>query len=209
VYLLYFFIGFVIAAQIGGRILDTRGARPAVLLGAAVGAVGFYLLAGKLTDLSFSAQQWYVALAGAGPGLMLGVASTDAVNRAPSSSYSEVTGITQTARNFGASLGLAVLGSILVSQDEKNVTGALTKAGVPKHIAHGVASSFGSGTASASGHPHALVHSVQLAFAHSTQTIFYIMAGLMAATFIVAVRWLPGGRVEAPQEVAPQPVAMR
>ena len=34
----------------------------------------------------------------------------DAVNRAPSSSYSEVTGITQTARNFGASLGLAVLG---------------------------------------------------------------------------------------------------
>jgi MFS family permease len=47
--------------------------------------------------------------------LGLGPASTDAVNRAPSTSYSEVTGITQTARNFGASLGLAVLGAILVS----------------------------------------------------------------------------------------------
>src|SRR5947209_3986250 len=82
VYILYFFIGFVIAAQIGGRILDNRGARPAVVLGAAVGAVGFYLLAGKLTDLSFSAQQWYIALAGAGPGLMLGAASTDPGNRA-------------------------------------------------------------------------------------------------------------------------------
>ncbi len=35
VYLLYFFIGFVIAAQIGGRILDRRGARPAVVLGSA------------------------------------------------------------------------------------------------------------------------------------------------------------------------------
>ncbi len=39
-------------AQVGGRILDRRGARPAVVLGSALGAVGFYLLAGKLTDLS-------------------------------------------------------------------------------------------------------------------------------------------------------------
>jgi EmrB/QacA subfamily drug resistance transporter len=210
-YLLYFFIGFVIAAQVGGRMLDRRGARLPVVLGAAVGAVGFYLLAGKLTDLSFSAQQWYVALAGAGPGLMLGTASTDAVNRAPSTSYSEVTGITQTARNFGASLGLAVLGAILVSRDNVNVTHALTKAGVPDQVAHKVATSFGSGAGSASGHAPGLVHSVQLAFAHSTQTVFYIMAGVMAATFIVATRWLPGGRVEAPAEVEaerqPEPAA--
>lgn len=205
VYLLYFFIGFVIAAQIGGRILDRRGARPAVVFGAAIGAVGFFLLAHKLTDLSFSHQQWLVALAGAGPGLILGQASTDAVNRAPSTSYSEVTGITQTARNFGASLGLAVLGAILVSRDNVNVDGALTKAGVPKAVAHRVASSFGSGAGSASGHSHALVHSVQLAFAHSTQTVFYIMAGVMAATFIVAVRWVPRGRVEAPDLLDTQP----
>jgi EmrB/QacA subfamily drug resistance transporter len=202
VYILYFFIGFVIASQIGGRILDSRGARPAVVVGAAIGAVGFYLLAGKVTDLSFGAQEWYVALAGAGPGLMLGVASTDAINRAPRTSYSEVTGITQTARNFGASLGLAVLGAILVSQDQTNVAGALTKSGVPASVAHKIAASFGSGAASSgSGHSHALVHSVQLAFAHSTQTIFYIMAGVMAATFVVAVRFVPGGRVEPPEEL--------
>jgi hypothetical protein len=132
---------------------------------------------------------------------MLGVASTDAVNRAPRTSYSEVTGITQTARNFGASLGLAVLGAILVSQDQTNVAGALTKSGVPKSVAHKIAASFGSGAASSgSGHSHALVHSVQLAYAHSTQTIFYIMAGVMAATFVVAVRFVPAGRVEPPEE---------
>ena len=56
---------------------------------------------------------------------MLGTASTDAVNRAPRASYSEVTGITQTARNFGASLGLAVLGAILINRDDTNITGAL------------------------------------------------------------------------------------
>jgi EmrB/QacA subfamily drug resistance transporter len=196
VYLLYFFIGFVIAAQIGGRILDRRGARPAVVLGGALGAAGFFLLAGKVTNLSFSAQEWYVALAGAGPGLMLGAASTDAVNRAPSTSYSEVTGITQTARNFGASLGLAVLGAILINQDKTNVGNALTKAGVPAAKSNEIASSLGQGAGSASGHSQSLVHSVQLAFAHSTQTIFYIMAGVMAATFVVAVLWLPRGRIE-------------
>jgi EmrB/QacA subfamily drug resistance transporter len=200
-YIMYFFLGFVVAAQIGGRILDKRGARPAVVVGSALGAVGFFLLAGKLTDLSLGAQSVYVILAGAGVGLMLGTASTDAVNRAPSTSYSEVTGITQTARNFGASLGLAILGTILVSRDKINVAGALTKAGVPRPAAEKVAGAFGSTAGGGgSGHARSLVHDVQLAFAHSVQTIFYIMAGVLAATFLVAVRGLPRGRVETPEE---------
>ena len=40
-YIMYFFIGFVITAQIGGRILDKRGARPADRARRALGAVGF------------------------------------------------------------------------------------------------------------------------------------------------------------------------
>ena len=151
-YILWFFIGFVIMAQVGGRMLDRRGARPAIVIGGALGAVGFFLLAGKLTDLSLGAQSLYIAIAGGGLGLMLGPASTDAVNRAPSTSYSEVTGITQTARNFGASLGLAVLGAILISRNDTNVTAALTKHGVPSGVAHRIAASFsGSGAASGSG----------------------------------------------------------
>jgi MFS family permease len=201
-YLLYFFLGFVIMAQIGGRILDRRGARPAVVYGSALGAVGFYLLAGKLTDLSLGAQWPYVMLAGGGLGLMLGTASTDAVNRAPSSSYSEVTGLTQTARNFGASLGLAVLGAILISENHRNVEGALTKAGVPQAAADAAAVSFGSGSAGRRAgvrEPRSVVHAVQLAFAHSTQTVFYVMAGVMAATFLVSRRWLPRGRTALAQ----------
>ena len=214
VYLLWFFIGFVIMSQLGGRILDRRGAKPAVVGGAALAAVGFFLLAGKLTDLSFSAQELYVAIAGGGIGLMLGTSSTDALNRAPSGSYSEVTGITQTSRNFGASVGLAVLGSIFTSRNKANVTSALTGHGVPRSVAEKIAASFGSTGASThqSGQPHAIVHAVQLANAHSTQTVFYIMAAVMAATFIVAVRGLPRGRVEQ-QEIlddpAPDPGRLR
>ncbi len=205
-YIMYFFIGFVIMAQVGGRILDRRGARLAVVGGCLLGAIGFYLLAGKLTHLSLGAQTFNIALAGGGIGLMLGTASTDAVNRAPSTSYSEVTGITQTARNFGASLGLALLGAILISKNNMNITGALTRAGVPRAAARRVAASFGSaapGGRTGAGQPHVLVHDVQLAFAHSTQTIFYIMAGVLAVTFIVTVRWLPRGRVAVAEEPSP------
>jgi hypothetical protein len=41
----------------------------------------------------------------------------------------------------------------------------------------------------------AIVHGVQLAFAHSTQTVFYVMA----VTFLVSIRHHPRGRAqEAP-----------
>ena len=170
------------------------------MFGGALGAVGFFLLAGKLTDLSLGAQWLYIAIAGGGLGLMLGPASTDAVNRAPSTSYSEVTGITQTARNFGASLGLAVLGAILISRNDTNVTkradeGTASPAGSPTGSPPRSAPARALGAGSR-GTAAALVHDVQLAFAHSTQTVFYIMAGVMVATFIVAVRWLPRGRLE-------------
>ena len=141
-YILNFFLGYVIASLIGGRMLDRRGARPPIVIGSALAAVGFYLLAGKLTDLSLSAQAGSVMLAGAGIGLMLTPASTDAVSRASSASYSEVTGITQTARYFGASLGLAALGTILLSETRTRVTDALTSAGVPRASAEHVAGSF-------------------------------------------------------------------
>ena len=59
---------------------------------------------------------------------------------------------------------------------------------------------LGAGSGSASGRPQPLVHDVQLAFAHSTQTVFYIMAGVMAATFLVTVRWSPRGRTESVNE---------
>jgi len=204
-YLLYFFLGYVVASQIGGRLLDRRGARPALVLGSAVGAVGFYLLAGRLTDLSIGQQWVYIAIAGAGVGLMLTPASTDAVNRATRASYSEVTGITQTARNLGASLGLAVLGTILVARNTANVRGALVKDGVPAAAAHRVAASFGFGQSRSGAHqPASLVHGIQLAFAQSTQTVFYVMAAVMAATFVLSIRWYPRGRTE--QAHAPTPI---
>ena len=192
-YIMWFFLGFVIMAQVGGRMLDRRGARPPIVIGCAMGAVGFYLLAGKLTDLSLGKQIVEIMIAGGGLGLILGPASTDAVNRAARTSYSEVTGITQTTRNFGASVGMAVLGTILITRTRTNVATGLTNVGVPPSVAHGVASHLNLSPAysgQTAHEPAKYVHAVQLAFAQSTQTVFHIMAGVMAVTFFIAVRFL-------------------
>ena len=77
-YLLIWFAGFAVAAQIGGRILDTRGARPSVVAGCLISAVGFALWGSSLPDLSVNSQWIYILIAGAGIGLVLGPVSTDA-----------------------------------------------------------------------------------------------------------------------------------
>jgi EmrB/QacA subfamily drug resistance transporter len=197
--LLTFFAGFASAAQWGGRIVDRRGARPAVVLGCLVAAIGFYLWGTALPGLEFSSQWIYLVISGAGLGLVLGPVSTDALNRAPEAGYGTVTGITQTARNFGASLGLAIMGSIFIGQNVNRVESTLTDHGVPagaaERVAHSVTSAGGGGAGSA---PRSIVEAVQLDIAHSSQTIAFIMAGVMAVALLVAALALPAGRVEEP-----------
>jgi EmrB/QacA subfamily drug resistance transporter len=201
-YLLTFFAGFAASSQIGGRILDSRGARPAVVPGCLIAAVGFGLWAHKLPDLSWNEQWPFIVLAGVGVGLVLGQANTDAINRAPRTSYGEATGITQTVRNFGSSLGLAVLGAVLITQNKSNIESTLTGAGVPKSeadsIAYAVTHSGGGDSSSFAEHgghrAQEIFADIQLDFALASRTVFYAMAGVMVVAFLVALIGMPKGK---------------
>jgi MFS family permease len=196
-YLLYFFLGFVVMSQIGGRILDRRGAKRPVVLGCALAAVGFALWAGKVTQLQFSSQEWFVILAGAGLGFMLTPASTDAVNRASRLSYGEATGITQTVRNYAASLGIAVLGTILVTVMRSHIAASLMAQGVPSGAASRKASELAqSFEGSGGGNTSSIPHFIRLDFAYATRTVLYVMAGIMAAAAIVGIVGLRPGLQE-------------
>ena len=201
-YLLIFFAGFATASQWGGKMLDRVGARRPVVIGCAVAAVGFYLWARSLTDLSVSEQWYYIVIAGAGVGLVLSPANTDALNRVSRDRYGEATGITQTVRNFGSSLGLAVLGSILILQNRSNLEATADKNGIPKEVGSEIADTISQGTG-AGATPEHLPASVQKVvdaiphdFAMATQTVFYGMAAVMAVAFVVALVRMPGGKVE-------------
>ncbi|MGW2048479.1 MFS transporter [Streptomyces sp. NPDC001858] len=203
-YLLYFFAGFALASQWGGRILDKRGARPAMKLGCAVGAVGFALWAGKLTDLSMHDQWPYAALAGAGIGFILAPASTDAVNRAIDASYGEVTGITQTVRNYAASVGLALFGTMLTHSMTDHVRDTLESRGVPSgaagDAARGVAEAVTgtaddqqfSGGGAVADTVRESMSAIRMDFAEANQWVFYGMAVALGIGFLGALRH-PGG----------------
>jgi MFS family permease len=189
--LLYFFVGFVIAAQIGGRMLDRVGAKRPVVLGCVLAAVGFDLWARRVTGLELSSQIWFIMLAGAGRGFMLGPATTDAVNRASRLSYGEATGITQTVRNYSASLGIAILGTLLVDKLRSHVTASLVAQGLPHAQASAEAAHIAE--AQGAGGSGGIPHFVRLDFAFATRTVLLAMAGIMAAAAIVAVLGLRRG----------------
>ncbi len=211
-YLLIFFAGFAVASQRGGRVLDKVGARPTMISGCAIAAVGFYLWGESLTELSVSDQWYYIVLAGIGAGLVLSPANTDALNRVPASRYGEATGITQTVRNFGSSLGLAVLGSVLILENESNLEASLGAKGVPKEQANEVADCVSQGAAdscesiaqSAGSGAAKLFSTVPHDFALASRTVFYGMAATMAVAFVVALVAMPKGKVE---EVPPDPAS--
>jgi hypothetical protein len=171
-----------------------------VTLGCVLAAIGFYLWAGKVTGLSFGTQQWYIILSGGGIGFLLGPSSTDAVNRASRLSYGEATGITQTVRNYAASLGLAILGTIVVTQMRSRLTTSLEGQGLPKARAQTLAAQLSQSRSSSGsgGSTSAIPHFYQLDFAYSTRTVLYVMAGIMAVAAIVAIFGLRRGVQEEP-----------
>jgi EmrB/QacA subfamily drug resistance transporter len=205
-YLLVFFAGFAPAAQIGGRILDARGAKPAMLMGSLLATAGFLLWAMRLSHLSLGAQWWCIVMAGAGIGLLLGPASTDATNRAINASYGEVTGTTQTVRNYGSALGIAVLGTVLAHVFSEKFTASLESVGVPAQAAAAAASAASDQSATArsaggSNVPAELQRQIADAAAHdfavATQFVLVGMAIALAVTFLISLLH-PGGRVTAP-----------
>lgn len=210
-YLLVFFAGFAPAAQVGGRLLDSRGAKLPIVAGSLIGAIGFLLWAVKLTDLSLGAQWYAIVLAGAGIGLLLGPASTDAVNRAIGASYGEVTGISQTVRNYGSALGLAVLGTLLGNVFANRLTNTFTAAGIPADQAAKAASAAassstgGTGGSAPGGASSAIAAKIQAAipadFAIATRAVLIGMAIVLGIS-LVASLFHPGGVVthEKPAE---------
>jgi EmrB/QacA subfamily drug resistance transporter len=190
--ILYFFLGFVVCAQIGGRMLDRAGAKRPVVLGCALAAVGFGLWASKATDLHVGAQVIYIVMAGAGMGLMLGQANTDAINRASRYSYGEATGITQTVRNYGASLGFAILGTLLITRFRSAITASLTGQGLSGPAASAQASKIAQ-LQGGNGNVTAIPQFIRADFATATRDVLYGMCVIMAVAAFVALRGLRRG----------------
>jgi len=178
-----------------------------------VSAVGFYLWGNSLTHLSVSEQWYFILIAGAGVGLVLSPANTDALNRVSRDRYGEATGITQTVRNFGSILGLAILGSSLILENRSNLEATADKHGFPKEVGKEIADQISQGTGAGESPEHLpaqvqkVVDAIPHDFAMASRTVFYGMAAVMAVAFVIALVAMPSGKVETEVEDFGEPTS--
>jgi len=125
-------------------------------------------------------------------GFIISPANTDAINRAGRLSYGEATGITQTVRNYAASLGFAILGTLLISRLRSHVTTSLLAHGVPRPVAVAEAARL-SQSQGGSGSTSAIPHFIRLDFAYATRSVLQAMAVIMIAAAVAALIGLRSG----------------
>jgi MFS family permease len=142
--ILTMFIGYFIAARIGGGMMDQAGAKRPVSLGFILGTVGLVLWAQEMDVIAQLGNNTNVGmiLTGAGFGLVLSPLGTDALNRLPDAQRGQASGINQTFRNFGSAIGVAVMGTIIASATDLSGTAGTQSFANAMELAYYVAAGF-------------------------------------------------------------------
>ena len=105
----------LLVAPLAGRLFDRIGARPLLVTGSLLIAAGLAWLAWRLPLEDYS---WLIpgyAVMGAGIGLTISPATTDAIGGAAPHERSQASGIVQTVRQVGGVIGIAALGAIVAN----------------------------------------------------------------------------------------------
>ena len=105
----------LVVAPLAGRLYDRVGARPLLVSGSLLIASGLAWLAWRLPLEDYS---WLIpgyAVMGAGIGMTISPATTDALGAAAPHERSQASGIVQTVRQVGGVIGIAVLGAIVAN----------------------------------------------------------------------------------------------
>ena len=103
-----------------------------------------------------------------------------------------------TVRNYGASLGFAILGTLLITRFRSAITTSLTGKGLPGPAAHAQAAKIAQ-FRGGNGDPAAIPASIRADFATATRDVLYGMAIIMAVAALVALRGLRRGVQEEPE----------
>jgi EmrB/QacA subfamily drug resistance transporter len=106
-----------VAAQLGGRWFDRAGVRGPVLTGLVICCVGTVAWLLALPGLDYAAQIPGMALVGVGLGLTLSPTNTDALARVGDAERTQASGVVQTVRQLGGTLGIAVIGAVVIAAE--------------------------------------------------------------------------------------------
>lgn len=195
------FYPFFITSRIGGAWFDQYGVKRPVVVGLVLTAVGMGMWAHQATQLEHLNVLWGQLVTGAGLGFVMSAVNTDALNRIGGAARGAASGVVQTTRNFGSAVGVALLGTVLLTVLQDKAESLLERAGLPQDRADAVATSILQSGAGQQNRGEALGPAgkaigtaIQTSFAEAFQAALYVGAGIMAAVAIYAAVAMQAGR---------------
>jgi DHA2 family multidrug resistance protein-like MFS transporter len=182
-------VGLVFGAVPADRIAAWAGPKAAVSAGFAITVAG--LLWGATT--SVSSDVWFVAgwmaLVGFGMGIAFATSASAALKTVPRDRSGVASALIQAMQKVGAPLGSAVLGSVLVTGYQSQ----LSLAALPAPLVDVVRKSLFGGVAVAERlHSPALLESVRQAFVHGMDVALLVSAIIAGIGMLVSLAFLPG-----------------
>ncbi|MCX4744632.1 MFS transporter [Kitasatospora sp. NBC_01287] len=106
----------MLGAQIAGRWYDRSGVRPPLLTGLTLATVGAAQWTSMLPHIEYVSKVPGMALVGLGLGLVMSPINTDALSRVSQADRPQASGIVQTVRQLGGTLGVAVVGAVVTAR---------------------------------------------------------------------------------------------
>lgn len=199
----------VVAPQ-AGKIYDRIGPRMLVGSGSALAAGGLFWGGALLGKFSYA---WLVPgyiMLGVGVGLVMSPANTDGMSAAARELRAQASGVIQTVRQIGGTVGLAIMGTIVASVEHSRIQTFLDDAGTPAAVAAQVdgflAQDPGDQQAALSGVPanqrDALVDAVRDAATSGIGWAYYVGGAVLIVAAVAAFALLRHVRYEDDREGA-------
>jgi MFS family permease len=177
----------------------------------AVGTAGMLVITAAITGyalLGTTTPIWvlglFFALQGVGIGVAMPSATAAVMDVLPRERAGAGSALTNTSRQVGVALGVAVLGSILAEAYRGQLRPALS---VLPAAARGVASQSVAATQAAAqqlgARGHGLLGPADLAFTHAMHITTLVAAAISLAGALVVLRWMPGKVAERTAKAQP------
>jgi EmrB/QacA subfamily drug resistance transporter len=188
-------VGFMSGCVFGPRLSERIGTKRDVALGLGIFAVGLVVLTTAGVDSGYAVVVLAAVMTGGGFGLIAGPTTDAVVGAVPREQAGVASGTLSTGRQVSTAIGVAVMGSLLVSGYRSSLAahaGALHLSTADRTEARssvGGALAVASDVGGAAG--RALADAAREAFVHGMRLGLVVGAALLAVGVVLALRYLP------------------
>jgi MFS family permease len=189
-------IGIIVSAPLAPRLSERIGTKVVVAAGLSVAAAAMMLLSRTwiLDDDVWLAVTFVIF--GAGMGLTFAPATDSIMGSVPREQAGVGSAVNDTTRQLGGVLGVAVIGSLLVTRYSSRIDGLAIPAGTRSAARSSIGAALQeAGTLGGRAGQH-LVEAARSGFVNGFQFATLVVAGVIAASVVVVVLFLPNRPTE-------------